>query len=92
MLVSGEIIELKNMSAKAADQFEPDAAEILSHIDKDVAAMWHTHTNGSANLSPEDWQTFLDWPQIEHAIVASEGVRYYGVRGRGVINLPGATS
>lgn len=84
----GSIVELKNVHEDAKNYFLPDYDELLAVIDGPVVAMWHTHTHESANLSSEDWQTFLTWPQLEYAIIAKDEVRFYGVKGRGVVNLP----
>lgn len=90
VLADGTIVELENKSDTPGNEFRADDAQLLEHIDNDeIVALWHTHPAGSNALSPEDWNAFLDWPGVQHIIVAAEGVRFYGVKGRGVVNLPG---
>lgn len=88
ILRDGSLIELANISSDPVDNFEVDDFELLQHVDKDIVALWHTHPSGGSNLSPDDWRVFVDWPGIQHIIVGDE-VRFYGVKGRGVINMGG---
>lgn len=44
-----------------------------------AVATWHTHPAATANLSPGDFQTFLQWPHLLHAIVGEEGTAWYRV-------------
>lgn len=89
VLSNGEVVELTNVSEDPQQEFRASDLEVLEHVDKDIAALWHTHPGGRSVLSPEDWKTFLDWPGAQHIIVGVDGVRFYAVKGRGVINLPG---
>lgn len=89
VLSTGEVIEMTNISDEPAEHFRADDVEVLEHIDKEIAALWHTHPAGTSVLSPDDWKTFLDWPSAQHIIVAPDGIAFYGVKGRGVIHLPG---
>lgn len=38
-----------------------------------------------ANLSGEDYQAFINWPQLLHHIIGNDGVRTYEVRRNGAI-------
>lgn len=51
-----------------------------------MMASWHTHPGGTANLSVEDWETFVQWPEQLHVIVGSDGIRWYAVKGSAVTN------
>lgn len=88
VLLDGEVIELTNVAEDKVTKFDASPDEILLHCNKPIAALWHTHPDGSANLTSEDWHTFLAWPDVEHIIVAKDEIRFYGVKGTGVINLP----
>lgn len=88
ILTNGKIIELKNISETPAEDFLADDQEVLEHCDKPIVALWHTHPSGSANLSAEDWESFLSWPDVEQIIVAQDEIRFYAVKGRGVVNRP----
>jgi proteasome lid subunit RPN8/RPN11 len=92
VLATGEVIELTNIAAEPQSEFRAADAELMEHIDGEIAALWHTHPAGTSVLSAEDWKTFLDWPGAQHIIVAADGVRFYGVKGRGVIHLPGVAA
>lgn len=90
VISDGSIVEFTNVAASPTNEFLPDETELMAHIDRDdIVALWHTHPAGSSALSPEDFKAFTDWPGIQHIIVARDGIRFYGVKGRGVINLPG---
>lgn len=81
------MIELTNLAANTLDTFAAEWAE-TTHPDL-VAATWHTHPNGSANLSVADWKTFVSYPGMEHIVIGTDGVRFYGVHNGAVINLKG---
>lgn len=85
ILTDGTVIEFENKAQDPSQVFFPDMADLLPYVDL-LYATWHTHPSGTANLSVEDTQTFLAWPQLKHAIVGSDGVRWYAVKGKAVIN------
>lgn len=85
---SGRLIELENKAENPSRDFLADPADVLAHMRKDIVALWHTHPHTSANLSSEDWQSFIGWPELEHIIISPDEIRFYGVKGAGVINLP----
>lgn len=89
VLRDGTVVELANTAEDPKNNFRPADTELLEVIDLDIAAMWHTHPEGTANLSVEDWNAFLSWPEIQFIIAAPGEVRFYGVKGRAVVNLPG---
>lgn len=71
---------------------EPEAGAALDikvedlHLLPRTIGTWHTHPNASANLSVGDSQTFVQWPAQIHAIVGTDGVRWYAVKNGAVIN------
>ena len=84
ILVDGTVIELENISGDE-DSYRLDPSDLLPHID-DLAGTWHTHPNATANLSVEDAETYLLWPDLTHYVVGTDGVRAYRVKGSLVVN------
>ena len=85
ILNDGTVVELVNICDSPDEGFTPDVDELIQHI-SEMRSTWHTHPNASANLSAEDWTTFVQWPEQTHAIVGNDGVRWYAVRGAAVVN------
>jgi len=85
ILTDGTIIEFENIAENPEEGFCPDIGELIPYVD-DLASTWHTHPNSSSNLSVEDSYTFLCWPFLTHAIIGEDGIRWYKVKGRAVVN------
>ena len=71
-------IELVNISSAPEHVFEVSPEDMLKYEDK-IALTWHTHLRGDANLSAEDYVSFLAWPEYLHVIVFAEDVRGFYV-------------
>lgn len=84
ILKSGQMVEVKGTAT--ADSIAVASEDILAYIDQ-AAATWHTHTNGTANLSMEDYESFVSNPNLKHFIVAVDEVRGYEVVNGQVLNL-----
>lgn len=83
---TGEIVELTNIADDPNEGFYPDIDLVaLSHLDTAIAT-WHSHPGASANLSVEDWHTFVNYPDLSHAIIGTDGVRWYRVENGVVVN------
>lgn len=76
ILHDGTIVEVMNIHPSPELHFEVSADDLLRFEDS-AQATWHTHPNGDANLSNDDYLAFLAWPQFTHYIVGSDGVRAY---------------
>lgn len=85
ILSGGKLLELKNVSTEPEKGFVPDLLPAIAHVN-DAIGTWHTHPGSKAALSSEDATTFVQWPEFQHAIVGSDGVRWYGVKNGAVIN------
>lgn len=86
ILSDGRLYELANVADKPDMGFFPEITdELLTKLD-DCAGTWHTHPGSTANLSTEDRNTFLQWPTFQHAIVGTDGVRWYAVDKGAVLN------
>lgn len=76
-LVGTRLVEVENICPDD-DGFEMTGADILRFADK-AGASWHTHPGGSANLSVGDYDTFRDWPDMNHFIIGQDGIATYTV-------------
>jgi len=84
VLKSGEIVEVDNVCHDPANGFDVRGEDILRFA-RDAEATWHTHPGGDCNLSPNDYETFISWPELAHWIVAPNGVRRYVVNNGAVL-------
>ncbi len=84
ILDSGEIVEVENVSVTSEEGFEV-SAENLIRFEAGAVATWHTHPGESSNLSLDDYLGFLNWPDLRHYIVGSDGTKAFVVKGKTVI-------
>lgn len=82
----GSILELENIAENPEHGFAADSMSLIEHLD-DAIGTWHTHPGQTANLSSEDWEAFIQFEHFKHAIVGSDGVRWYETKGLAVINV-----
>lgn len=85
ILSDGTVVELQNLMSEPTEGCVFDPAELLPYEDR-MAATWHTHPTSTAALSGMDWDSFLGWPDLLHAIIGTDGVRWYAVKGMAVLN------
>jgi proteasome lid subunit RPN8/RPN11 len=85
VLDDGTVVELANICDKPEQGYTPNLDELIPHLPRMVAT-WHTHPDATANLSVEDWETFVQWPEQVHAIVGNDGLRWYRIARNAVIN------
>lgn len=84
----GEVVHITNTHEDPTVGFYMDPEEFLSHVE-DAVATWHTHPNGDATFSEEDYAGFLQWPSLAHYIVGQGGeIRGYRVEDQLVLNIP----
>jgi proteasome lid subunit RPN8/RPN11 len=86
VLRSGEILELQNSSTYPYNSFVISNVEIEPYK-AEIAASWHTHPRGPHNLSIDDYNTFMDMPEIPHLIITHKSVSMYQSDGQYVMNL-----
>lgn len=87
ILSDGKIIETANVAGDPLEAFEIPDAELLLYEDEAIAS-WHTHPGVSSQLSFDDFEGFLMWPQLKHYIVGNDGVACYVVR-KGAVVIDG---
>ncbi len=76
ILKTGEIVEVENTSIEPKQAFDVSGADIVKYTPIAVAT-WHTHPDQDSNLSFEDFQAFLNWPELEHYIIGTDGITKY---------------
>jgi len=86
VLDDGTLLELPNRSDTPTEGAMLDIPDDQLHLITRAVATWHTHPGTTANLSVGDHETFVSWPALKHAIVGTDGVRWYGVKNGAVIN------
>lgn len=78
VLKNGEIVEVENVCPEPNEGFEVKGEDILNYAPQ-AAATWHTHPGMTSNLSMNDYETFLEWPMLDHFIIGTNGVTKYVV-------------
>ncbi len=78
VLKTGEIVEVPNICIDPENGFDMRGADIVQFAPQAVAT-WHTHPGEDSNLSSGDFQSFLNWPELEHYIVGNDGVTKFRV-------------
>lgn len=78
ILNTHKIIELDNICDIPTEGFQVRVEDLLPFED-DMIATWHTHPNQDSNLSVNDYRTFLNYPDLRHYIVGTDGVAEYTV-------------
>lgn len=73
ILTDGTVVEIDNLCQDPTEGYLPNTEQLVASID-DAAATWHTRPGATANLSVEDWETFVNWPDHLHAIVGTDRV------------------
>ncbi len=84
VLDDSTIIEVENICADPEEGFEVRGEDLLRYID-DAVATWHTHPGETSNLSYGDHHSFLNYPDLLHHIIGTDGVTTYAVRNGKVI-------
>lgn len=85
ILKSGEIVEVENVAEDPTCGFDVRPEDLIKYEDEAVAT-WHTHPGKDANLSLEDMEAFVSWPDWIHYIVGERDVRAYVVKNGMVVH------
>ncbi|QEE37935.1 MULTISPECIES: hypothetical protein [unclassified Methylobacterium] len=78
VLTDGSVVEVVNQCHDPANGFDISGEDLLLHEDLAVGS-WHTHTGTDSNLTRDDLVSFLNYPDLTHYIVGSDGVACYVV-------------
>ena len=76
VMSKNKVVQVENVSDSPATSFDVRGEDIIKYGDKALAT-WHTHPNGTSNLSAGDMETFLNWPDIPHYIIGTDGITKY---------------
>jgi proteasome lid subunit RPN8/RPN11 len=80
VLRTGDAVEVPNISKTPEEGFSISTEDIIKYLDPEVSiATWHTHPGQSSNLSVEDMENFLQWPDHLHYIIGVDGISCYKV-------------
>lgn len=74
---AGSIVECENTHPNPLDFYSPSYEDLEKF--EAAEATWHTHPNGSKNLTREDYEAFQNWSDKKHYIVGKDGVFCYYV-------------
>lgn len=69
ILADGSVVEIGNIHTDPVKGFHMEPTSFLAHVEAGAVATWHTHPARDPNLSEEDMQGFLQWPQLTHHIL-----------------------
>lgn len=78
VLPRGKLVEVENISDNPTGSFDVSGDDIIKYEDTAIAT-WHTHPKGTSNLSTGDMETFLNWPDMVHYIVGTDGITKFVV-------------
>lgn len=84
ILNTGEVVEVENISEKPQESFIISSESLIKYEDTMVAS-FHTHPNGTSNLSSDDYIAFRGWPDLKHFIIGKDGISCYIVNGSGTV-------
>jgi proteasome lid subunit RPN8/RPN11 len=78
VMPDGSIIETINISMNPANTFHFRSVDVFNYVFKEGAvATWHTHPNMSSDMSEDDYQMFLNYPDMVHYVIGSDGVNAF---------------
>lgn len=78
VLTDGTVVEVENIHPDPQNSFRVAGADLREYVPK-ARATWHTHPGEINNLSVSDYHSFLNYPNLRHFIVGTDGVREYYV-------------
>ncbi|CCV12925.1 hypothetical protein [Mesorhizobium sp. STM 4661] len=76
VLKSGKVIEVENICKNPQEGFDVKGEDIALYA-LTAQATWHTHPKADYNLSANDFNTYLNWPELDHYIIGDNGIRKY---------------
>lgn len=79
------IVEVNNLHPEPKSNFKIDPYHLVKHSE-DLIGTVHSHTEGSANLSVNDYSSFKNWKKMLHFIVTNTEIRAYYSDGEAVFN------
>lgn len=80
-------VECKNVCENPDQGFELSFEDLMKLDNQDSIGTFHTHPKQDANLSYEDYESFLGYPRLTHFIIGKDGVKSYKVIEGKLINV-----
>ncbi len=78
VLEDNSVIEVPNHAEMPEAHFEIAEAD-FSEYEPRIKATWHTHVDGAANLSVDDYYAFLSKPDLLHYVISQFRVVCFSV-------------
>lgn len=88
ILQDDTIVECDNLIKESKGGFDFAASDLIKY-GLTAKASWHTHPGLLSNLSFNDQESFVMWPDMLHYIVGRDGIRVYKVERNRVIQTDG---
>ncbi len=79
ILQTGEVVEVENVCPDPRNGFEVTGDDLIHYVPL-ASATWHTHPGKSKVLSREDYNGFMNYPDLTHFIVGVDGIAKYIVQ------------
>lgn len=79
-------IECKNICTDPYAGYEMSFDDMDRLDDPEVVGTFHTHPNGSSNLSFEDYESFMGYPRLTHYIIGKDGVKKFKILNGELVN------
>jgi len=76
ILKDGTVFQTPNVHENPVLGFRIPGEVLLANEAKMIGT-WHTHPGKTSVFSQEDYFGFLNWPDLTHYIVGTDGVRAY---------------
>jgi proteasome lid subunit RPN8/RPN11 len=90
LLGKSKIQEVPNTSMEPESSFMVSSEDLLKYaLSEDTIATWHTHPKSNSNLSTFDYRAFLNYPNLKHIIIGTDGIRVYEVEDGAVLQSDG---
>lgn len=90
ILADGSVIELQNIHEEPENGALMKSQDVFDYLysgEHETVALWHTHVKGAtADLSGEDYGTFLLHPDMKQYIVSATEIKMYYVEAGEVHN------
>lgn len=70
----GTFVEIENIAPDPKIGFELNPHAVIPLLETgEVVSTWHTHPKTPPNLSGDDMDCFLAWPDLTHVIIGRRG-------------------
>lgn len=85
ILEDNTVVEVANVADDPLNASMPTTDDLIFFSERSIGT-FHTHPGASSKLSADDYQAFMNWPDMKHYIIGNDGVSCYVVKGKAVVN------